>query len=348
MSGIGRTVQESVPAWEPYRSRPRAHRETSSSSSSTTRVRALRLLRLAIDTPNIDRLAAGGLRYTNFHVTPVCSPHAAALLTGRNQHAVGMRGVANLEHRVPAHARRDLPARGDRGRGAAPTGLRDVRGRQVAPRATMEYSAPPGRTTTGRRQRGFDRFYGFLDGETDQFHPELVRDNQPSIRPRPADDGYHLQRGPGRPVDQASLRDHDVDPRPTGRSSSTSRSARRTRPHQAPLEYLDEVPRQVRRGLGRRARAVVRAPAATGHRARGHRRSPPRNPGVAAWDELTEQPAALRGAPAGGVRRDCSTTPTRRSAASSTTLAELGVARQHAARWCCPTTARRRRAGRSA
>ena len=46
-----------------------------------------------IDTSNIDALAAGGVQFTNFHVTPLCSPTRAALLTGRSQHAVGMRGV---------------------------------------------------------------------------------------------------------------------------------------------------------------------------------------------------------------------------------------------------------------
>ncbi|MEP6296263.1 MAG: sulfatase-like hydrolase/transferase, partial [Ilumatobacter sp.] len=44
-----------------------------------------------IDTPNIDALAAGGAQFTNFHVTPLCSPTRASLLTGRSQHAVGMR-----------------------------------------------------------------------------------------------------------------------------------------------------------------------------------------------------------------------------------------------------------------
>src|SRR5207244_10285455 len=48
-----------------------------------------------IDTPNIDRLAKGGLRYTNFHTTALCSPTRAALLTGRNHHSVGMRGLRN-------------------------------------------------------------------------------------------------------------------------------------------------------------------------------------------------------------------------------------------------------------
>ena len=48
-----------------------------------------------IDTPHVDALAAGGLQFTNFHVTPLCSPTRASLLTGRSQHAVGMRSVSN-------------------------------------------------------------------------------------------------------------------------------------------------------------------------------------------------------------------------------------------------------------
>ena len=56
---------------------------------------------LDIDTANVDRLAAGGLRFTNFHVTPLCSPTRASLLTGRSQHAVGMRTLANFSTGFP-------------------------------------------------------------------------------------------------------------------------------------------------------------------------------------------------------------------------------------------------------
>ena len=86
-----------------------------------------------IDTPNIDRLAANGLQYTNFHVTPLCSPTRASLLTGRNHHEVGMRGVSNWNTGFPHMTGHISPARGDRGGGAARRGLRDLRGRQVAP-----------------------------------------------------------------------------------------------------------------------------------------------------------------------------------------------------------------------
>ena len=54
-----------------------------------------------LTTPNIDALAAGGLRYSNFHVTPLCSPTRAALLTGRNHHTVGMRAISNFDSGYP-------------------------------------------------------------------------------------------------------------------------------------------------------------------------------------------------------------------------------------------------------
>ena len=54
-----------------------------------------------IETPNIDALAANGLQFTNFHVTPLCSPTRAALLTGRAQHQAGMRSVSNFRTGFP-------------------------------------------------------------------------------------------------------------------------------------------------------------------------------------------------------------------------------------------------------
>src|SRR5215218_9910133 len=55
----------------------------------------------SIDTPHIDALAAGGVQFTNLHVTPLCSPTRASLLTGRSQHAVGMRSVSNFRTGFP-------------------------------------------------------------------------------------------------------------------------------------------------------------------------------------------------------------------------------------------------------
>ena len=93
---IGVTSRESSPAWPGPRRAP--------DGAPNVRVVVLDDVGFAqlgcygsdIDTPNIDALAAGGLQFTNFHVTPLCSPTRAALLTGRSNHAVGMRHIANV------------------------------------------------------------------------------------------------------------------------------------------------------------------------------------------------------------------------------------------------------------
>ena len=129
-----------------------------------------------IDTPNIDRLAAGGLQFTDFHVTPLCSPTRAALLTGRNHHSVGMRAVSNfstgyphMRGRISNHAA--TMAEVLRAEGYTTLGLGKW---HLCP---MEETSAAGPYDQWPLQRGFDRFYGFLDGEADQFTPELVHDN---------------------------------------------------------------------------------------------------------------------------------------------------------------------------
>ena len=100
-------------------------------------------------------LAPGGLRYNRFHTTALCSPTRAALLTGRNHHAVGVGSVIELGHRLPRLPRH--PARGHRDRRAdpRPERLRDGDLRQVAPDADWETArrgpstaGPPGRAST--------------------------------------------------------------------------------------------------------------------------------------------------------------------------------------------------------
>ncbi|GAA3144221.1 arylsulfatase [Kribbella aluminosa] len=142
-----------------------------------------------IATPTIDRLAADGLRYTNFHVTPLCSPTRASLLTGRNHHRVGMRFLADTDTGFP-NARGRIDA-------DVPTLPRLLReqgyGTYLAGKwhlAPLHEITPAGPFHNWPLGKGFDRFYGFLGGCTDQYAPELFQDNAP-IEP-PPDEGYHL------------------------------------------------------------------------------------------------------------------------------------------------------------
>ena len=121
---IGRTVAESEAAWPPNRHPGEKAPNVIVMLFDDLGFSHLGCFGSTIDTPNIDRLAEQGLRYTNFHVTPLCSPTRAALLTGRNHHAVGM--GAGDRGRVPA---RGGPARPsslgpDRRGWSSPTALR--------------------------------------------------------------------------------------------------------------------------------------------------------------------------------------------------------------------------------
>ena len=142
-----------------------------------------------IETPNIDRLAAGGLRYTNFHTTALCSPTRAALLTGRNHHAVGMGSLANYDLGFDGY-------RGSISRSAAllPEILREAGWNSFAVGkwhlTPMHHTGPSGPFYQWPTQRGFDRFYGFMDGAMNHWEPFLTEDNHHVETPDTPD--YHL------------------------------------------------------------------------------------------------------------------------------------------------------------
>ena len=144
-----------------------------------------------IETPALDSLAADGLRYANFHVTPLCSPTRACLLTGRNHHSVGVGRVAEMTNGFPN-------TRGFVARNAAnlvevlrPHGYQTLAAGKWH-LASIDETSPAGPYDHWPLQRGFDRFYGFLAGETNQWSPELVLGNE---RVEPPAEDYHLSEG---------------------------------------------------------------------------------------------------------------------------------------------------------
>jgi arylsulfatase len=144
-----------------------------------------------IATPAIDALAAGGVRCNRFHVTSLCSPTRACLLTGRNHHAVGMGFLTDVPVGLPGYN-----ARIPRSAATLPRLLRDsgystfaVGKWHLAPRWEQSASGPFERWPLGL---GFERYYGFLNGDTNQWTPELVRDNGFIDPPRTPAQGYHL------------------------------------------------------------------------------------------------------------------------------------------------------------
>jgi len=245
-----------------------------------------------IDTPNIDKLAAGGLRYSNFHTTALCSPTRAALLTGRNHHSVGMRGLSNWNTGYPNCTGTVARSAATLAEMLRPAGYATfaVGKWHLTP---MEETSPAGPYDQWPLGRGFDRFYGFQQGETDQFVPELYYDNHSVDQPRSPEDGYHLtedlvDHAIGFVRDQKSL----IPEKPFflylafGATHS---------PHQAPPEYIAKYRGRfdagwdaIREQWFARQKAMGIVPADT--------ELAPRNPGVKPWAELSEseQTLALR------------------------------------------------------
>lgn len=142
-----------------------------------------------IATPTLQKLAERGLRYNRFHTAAICSPTRAALLTGRNPHAVGVGAVLNTPSPYPGYSGMLPPSAAtiaeilrQRGYGTAAFGKWHL--------APEWESSPAGPFDRWPLRQGFDHFYGFLPAETDQFAPTLVRDQ--SFIPTPRRVGYHL------------------------------------------------------------------------------------------------------------------------------------------------------------
>ncbi len=245
-----------------------------------------------IETPNIDALAAGGLQFTNFHVTPLCSPTRAALLTGRANHAVGMRTISNFRTGFPnqlGHISNNAATvgevLGDAGYATFAIGKWHL--------APMEQCSAAGPFDQWPLGRGFQRFYGFLDGETDQFHPALVADNRLIDPPAGPDDGYHLSSDL---VDQAlGMISDSKGVRPDRPFLCYLAFGATHAPHQAPPEYMakyrgrfDDGWDVVRQRCYERQIELGVIPIDT--------ELAPRNPGVEPWADLSnnEQRLAAR------------------------------------------------------
>ena len=143
-------------------------------------------------TPNIEKLAKGGLKYTRFHTTALCSPTRQALLTGRNHHSVGMGGITEIATAAPGYSsvlpntKAPLPLTLKlNGYSTAQFGkCHEVPVWQTSPAGP--FSAWP----TGGG--GFEYFYGFIGGENNQWDPALYEGTTPIEPPKTPAEGYHL------------------------------------------------------------------------------------------------------------------------------------------------------------
>ncbi|HET6349695.1 MAG TPA: arylsulfatase [Candidatus Krumholzibacteria bacterium] len=188
-----------------------------------------------INMPTLDRLAANGLTYTQWHTTALCSPTRSTFLTGRNHHLNGMAcitegatGFPGSNARIPDECATMADILRDNGWSTFWLGKdHDVPEQDVSSGASRK---------EWPLQMGFDRFYGFLGGETNQWFPDLVEDNrfidQPYVK------GYHLSR---------DLADKAIEMLRDQKATNPSKPwfmwwcpGANHAPHHAPQEYIDK------------------------------------------------------------------------------------------------------------
>ncbi len=143
------------------------------------------------NTPTAERLATDGLTYNRFHTTALCAPSRAALLTGRNHHAVGMGGVTEIATAAPGY-------NSIRPNTAAPLAeILKLNGYSTAQfgkchEVPVWQTSPMGPFDAWPTGSGFEYFYGFLGGETNQWYPSLYEGTTPIEQPKTPEEGYHL------------------------------------------------------------------------------------------------------------------------------------------------------------
>lgn len=277
---IGRTVHESEPSWPGEIRPPAGAPNVVVVILDDVGFAQLGVYGSDIETPALDALAASGLRYSNFHVTSLCSPTRVCLLTGRNHHSVGMSRVAEMNTGFPN-------TRGYAARDAAnlaeilkPIGYRTMALGKWHLVAAGE-TTPAGPYDHWPLQRGFDRFYGFLGGETNQWNPELVVGNE-RVDP-PTHPGYHLSEDL---VDRANLWLRQlVSAAPDAPFFLYLAFGAAHAPHHVPQSFIEKYRGRFDDGWDAARERILDRQRQSGLLPPDQRLAP-RNPGVAAWSDL--------------------------------------------------------------
>jgi arylsulfatase A-like enzyme len=188
---IGRTTDASEPAWpKPTRAEPGSPNVLTVVLDDTG-FGQLGCYGSPIETPNFDALAADGLRYNNMHTTALCSPSRSCILTGRNHHSNGMAAITELASGYPGYNGVIPFENGFLSEMLVGHGYNTFMvGKWHLTPSNQETAAGP--YDRWPLARGFERFYGFLGGDTSQWYPDLVYDNHQVEPPATPEEGYHL------------------------------------------------------------------------------------------------------------------------------------------------------------
>jgi arylsulfatase A-like enzyme len=188
---IGRTADESSPAWPALTRAPKGTPNVLFVVLDDTGYGQLGCYGSPIATPNFDALASNGLRFSNMHTTALCSPSRSCIITGRNHHANGMAAITELATGFPGYNGVVPRENGFLSEMLLERGYSTYMvGKWHLSPSSQETAAGP--YTSWPLGRGFERFYGFLGGDTSQWYPELVYDNHQVEPPKTPEEGYHL------------------------------------------------------------------------------------------------------------------------------------------------------------
>jgi arylsulfatase A-like enzyme len=188
---VGRTADESTPAWPAPIRAPKGSPNVVFVVLDDTGFGQLGCFGSPIETPSFDRLAERGLRYNNMHTTALCSPSRSCIINGRNHHSNGMAAITELATGYPGYNGLIPFENGFLSEMLVQRGYSTymVGKWHLMPSVHETAAGPFDRWPLGR---GFERFYGFLGGDTSQWNPDLVYDNHQVEPPRTPEEGYHL------------------------------------------------------------------------------------------------------------------------------------------------------------
>ncbi|WP_162946412.1 arylsulfatase [Chitinophaga barathri] len=190
-----------------------------------------------INMPTMQRLAANGLTYTQWHTTALCSPTRSCLLTGRNHHLNGMASITETANGFPGTSAVIPKACATMAQVLQDNGYSTfwVGKDHNVPEQDV---SPGGSRAQWPVQMGFDRYYGFLGGETNQWYPDLVEDNRFVEQPYSPEEGYHLSK---------DLADRAIEMLRNKNSTNPSKPwymwwcpGANHAPHHSPKEYIDK------------------------------------------------------------------------------------------------------------
>lgn len=286
---IGRTVKESHAWWPEFEKPPKGSPNVLFIVLDDVGFGHLGCYGSDIYTPNINSLAAEGLRYTNWKTTALCSPTRSCLLTGRNHHSNGMACITEATTGYPGYNGVIPKSNGFISEILKENGFNTFAlGKwHLTPADEISMAGPFERWPLGR---GFERYYGFLGGEANQWHPGLVYDNHFMSPPYSPEEGYHLSKDLSDKAIQFIKDAHVVDPEKPFFMYLAYGACHA--PHHVPREYIDRYKGKFDKGWDKTREEVLSAQKILGL-VPEDTCLPPRNPGVDPWEELSEDQRRL-------------------------------------------------------